>query len=85
MEAALRADPTALPAFTGVELGEQGYAVVKVNKLLPREQPAPDQAKMEREQYERWWASAEGLAYYNLLKSRFKAQILAPKPAVGAQ
>ena len=80
VEAALRADPTALPAFAGVELGEQGYAVVKVNKLLPREQPSPEQAKQELEQYERWWASAEGLAYYNLLRTRFKAQILAPKP-----
>jgi len=80
VEAALRADPTTLPAFTGVDLGEQGYAIVKVNKLLAREQPAAEQAKQEREQYERWWASAEGLAYYNLLRTRFKAQILAPKP-----
>jgi peptidyl-prolyl cis-trans isomerase D len=36
---------------------------------------------MEQQQYARWWASSEGLAYYNLLKARFKAQILVPKPA----
>jgi peptidyl-prolyl cis-trans isomerase D len=80
-DAALRADPQALPSFAGVDLGEKGYAVVKVDKVVPREAPKPDQAKMEQQQYERWWTSAEGLAYYNLLKARFKAQILVPKPA----
>jgi peptidyl-prolyl cis-trans isomerase D len=80
-EAALRVDPTALPAFAGVDLGEKGYAVVKVDKVLPREAPKPAEANMEQQQYARWWASSEGLAYYNLLKARFKAQILVPKPA----
>ena len=81
VEAALRADPAALPGFVGVELGDAGYAVVKVNKIVPREAPPPEVAKQEREQYERWWSSAEGLAYYNLLKSRFKVQMLVAKPA----
>jgi peptidyl-prolyl cis-trans isomerase D len=80
IDAAMRADPAALPAFTGVDLGEQGYAVVKVNKIIPRETPAPEVAQQERDQYEQWWGSAETLAYYNLLKERFKVQILVPKP-----
>jgi len=80
VDAALRADPAALPAFAGVDLGEQGFAVVKVNKIIPREAPAPEVAQQEREQYEQWWASAETLAYYNLLKERFKAKILVSKP-----
>jgi peptidyl-prolyl cis-trans isomerase D len=80
VDAALRADPAALPSFSGVDLGEQGYAVVKVDKVVPRDPPPPEQAKAELQQYERWWASAEGLAYYNLLKTRFKAQILVAKP-----
>ena len=79
-EAALRADPAALPAFTGVDLGDKGYAVVKVDRVVPRDAPKPEEAKMEQQQYERWWASSEGLAYYDLLKTRFKAQILVPKP-----
>jgi peptidyl-prolyl cis-trans isomerase D len=29
----------------------------------------------ERDQYAQWWASAEGLAYYKLLKEKFKAEI----------
>jgi peptidyl-prolyl cis-trans isomerase D len=80
VEAALRADPTALPALAGVDLGEQGYAIVKVNKVVQRDAPPPEQAKGELQQYERWWATAEGQAYYELLKARFKAQILVPKP-----
>ena len=80
-EAAMRADPAALPSLTGVDLGEKGYEIVKVNKVIQRDAPKPEAAAMERQQYDRWWASAEGLAYYNLLKTRFKAQILVPKPA----
>ena len=77
----LRADPAALPSFTGVDLGEQGYAVVKVNKVLPREAPPPAEAKQERSQYADAWGGAENLAYYNLLKDRLKVQMLVPKPA----
>jgi peptidyl-prolyl cis-trans isomerase D len=85
IDAALRADPTKLPSLTGVDLGEQGYAIVRVDRIVPRDAPPADQAKAEREQYERWWASAEGLAYYNVLKTRFKAQILVAKPDDKAQ
>jgi peptidyl-prolyl cis-trans isomerase D len=81
VEAALRADPTTLPAFVGVDLGPQGYAVVRVNKVLPREQANPEAAKQEQQQYARAWGAAENLAYYNLLKDRFKTQIKVPKPA----
>jgi peptidyl-prolyl cis-trans isomerase D len=81
VEAALRADPAALPAFVGVDLGEQGYTVVKVEKVVPRDAPPPDVAKQELDQYSKWWSSAEMLAYYNLLKDRFKVKIELPKPA----
>jgi peptidyl-prolyl cis-trans isomerase D len=80
VEAALRADPTALPAWVGVDLGNEGYSVVKVNKVLPREAPPPALAQQERQQYAQAWAAAENLAYYNMLKDRFKAQIMVPRP-----
>lgn len=83
MDAAMRTDPAALPAWRGVDLGEQGYAVVRVNKVVPRPAPAENQAKQDRDQYKKWWTSAEGLAYYNLLKERFKAQILVARGARG--
>jgi peptidyl-prolyl cis-trans isomerase D len=81
VNAALRADASALPAFSGIDLGVQGYAVLKVTKVVPRDVPLDAAAKQEREQYTQWWTSAESLAYYNGLKERFKAEILAAKPA----
>ncbi|HVZ44416.1 MAG TPA: SurA N-terminal domain-containing protein [Ramlibacter sp.] len=80
-DAALRTDPTKLPAFTGVDLGEGGYAVVRVNKVIARPAPPPDAAKQEEAQYARAWATAENLAYYDVLKDRYKVQINVAKPA----
>jgi peptidyl-prolyl cis-trans isomerase D len=80
IEAALRADPAKLPALVGVDLGPEGYAVVKVNKLLPRDTVAPQQAQQEIAQFTRAWGTAETLAYYELLKQRFKVQINVPRP-----
>lgn len=84
IEAALRADPAALPAFTGVDLGPDGYVVVKVLKVLPRDAAVPAQAQAEQQQYLRAWAAAEAVAYYNALKDRYKVQILVAKPKEGA-
>jgi peptidyl-prolyl cis-trans isomerase D len=75
VEAALRASTQTLPAWVGVDLGASGYAVVKVEKVLPRDAANATGAAREREQYSQWWASAEGLAYYKLLKEKFKAEI----------
>lgn len=83
IDAALRADGSALPVFTGVDLGTQGYAIVKVAKVVPRDAPIEAAAKQERNQYAQWWTAAESLAYYNGLKERFKAEILVAKPASG--
>lgn len=80
IEAALRADPAALPAMVGVDLGPEGYAVLQVVRVLPREAPTPQQAQQEREQYVRAWSMAESLAYYNLLKERYKVKIDVPQP-----
>ncbi|EJL77641.1 SurA N-terminal domain-containing protein [Variovorax sp. 2RAF20] len=80
IDAALRADPSKLPALVGVDLGSQGYAVVRVTKVVPRTPPAPELAKQEQAQVGQSVAAAEDAAYYNLLKDRFKAEILVPKP-----
>ncbi|HSI55652.1 MAG TPA: SurA N-terminal domain-containing protein [Ramlibacter sp.] len=85
VEAVLRADPAALPAFVGVDLGGEGYAVAKVTKVLGREAPPEPLAQQERAQYQQAWASAENAAYYNLLKDRLKVQMLAPKPSLAAE
>ncbi len=84
LEAVLKADTTTLPAWSGIDLGAQGYAVVRVNKVLPRTAPVPATAEQERKQYAQWLASAENKAYYKMLSQRFKVAIKAPRPAPGA-
>ncbi|MBX9818724.1 MAG: SurA N-terminal domain-containing protein [Burkholderiaceae bacterium] len=84
LDAALRADAAKLPAMVGVDLGPQGYAVVKVNKVLPRTPVSDDVAQQERNQYAQWSANAESLAYYAALKERFKVQIKVPVPTSSA-
>jgi peptidyl-prolyl cis-trans isomerase D len=80
MDAVLRADPARMPVLLGVELGQQGYAVVRVNKLVTREEPNPQQHAQSRQQFARLLGSAEAAAYLSHLKSQFKAEILVSKP-----
>ncbi|MES2190918.1 MAG: SurA N-terminal domain-containing protein [Pseudomonadota bacterium] len=80
VEAALKTDAATLPVLTGVDLGAQGYAIVKLLKVLPRDPALGPSAKQEQEQYAKWWTTAESLAYYNSLKERFKTEIRVPKP-----
>ncbi len=81
LKAALSAEIASLPTLVGVDLGAQGYAVVKVLKVLPRQAPSAAQAQQELAQYTQGWTSAESLAYYNILKERFKADIKVSRPA----
>ena len=80
LTAVLRADSSALPTFVGVNLGAQGYAVVKINKVVPRPTPAQEALKQDQNQYAQWWTGAEDQAYYALLKERFKVEIMAARP-----
>ena len=80
VDAALRADASALPTMSGVDLGAQGYVIVKVLKVLPREVSLDAASRQDRTQYSQWWTSAESLAYYNALKDRFKTEIKVAKP-----
>lgn len=81
LDAALAADPKALPAWIGVPLGQQGHAVVQVVKVLPRAEVPAERQAQEAQQVGQGWAGAESEAYYDTLKARFKARILVPKPA----
>jgi peptidyl-prolyl cis-trans isomerase D len=84
IDAVLRADSAALPVLVGVDLGGQGYAVARVNKVIDFE-PANEAARRQNlNQYNQLWTGAESLAYFNELKRRFKAEILAAKPLPGS-
>src|SRR5690606_35157813 len=58
LDAVLSADPKQLPAWQGVKLGDQGYAVVKVEQVLPRTPREDAATRSEVEQYNQWWAAA---------------------------
>ena len=77
VDAALRADPAKLPAFVGVDLGAEGYAVVRVSKIVPREAQSAEQASQTRQQFAQLWGQAEIQAYMAALKKQFKVEILA--------
>ena len=79
LDAVLRADPNKLPAVSGVDLGAQGYAVIRVTKVLPPEENK-DLMKQAQQQFTQLWGSAETLAYLAELKLMLKTEILVAKP-----
>ncbi|MDR1969397.1 MAG: peptidyl-prolyl cis-trans isomerase, partial [Burkholderiaceae bacterium] len=81
LEAVLRADSAKLPVFVGIDLGAEGYAVARVDKVLPKVEPAADIATQGRERYEHLWSMTEARQYYEWLKSRYKASIIVPEPS----
>lgn len=80
VDAALRASPDSLPSWVSADLGSQGTAVVKVLRIIPREGADAQQAAQQRQQLQQWWTTAEGFAYYEMLKERFKVQIKPTRP-----
>ncbi len=90
IDALLGANPKALPAFIGINLGAKGYAVAKVQKVIGRDPVAADPART-RSQYVEAWGDAETQAYYAALKTRLKvsideklaAQLMRAEPAEG--
>ena len=74
LDAILKAPLAKLPAFLGVSLGDQGYAVVRIIKTAGRDPVVADPAKAMA-QYAQVWAEAEAQAYYAALKTRFKVSI----------
>ena len=82
IDAALRADPTTLPAWIGVDLGNQGYAIARITKILPRDgATAVASAAQEQKQYAQWISAAENQAYFEVLKDRFKVEIKPKRPS----
>jgi peptidyl-prolyl cis-trans isomerase D len=83
VDAVLRADATKLPQWLGVDLGDAGYAVVRLTAIKP---PAADGPELTQllPRYAQAWGAAEGQAYYSALKSRFRAEIEADTLAATA-
>ncbi len=83
IDAILRADADKLPQWLGVDLGESGYAVVRVTAVKALATDMPELASL-LPRYSQAWAAAESQAYYNALKARYKVKIEAPALATTA-
>ena len=69
----MQADASRLPAVLGLDLPGQGYVVMRVTQVLPRE-PVPGGDGPLRTQYTQAWAAAEADAYIAALKKRYKVE-----------
>jgi peptidyl-prolyl cis-trans isomerase D len=83
VDAVLRADATKLPAWLGVDLGDAGYAVVRLLAVKPLAADAPELVQL-LPRYAQAWGAAEAQAYYNALKVRYKVDINAEAVAAAA-
>lgn len=83
-EAVMRADTLKLPAFVGVDLGHDGYAIYRINKVSTPAQPKPEQRQAEAQQLAQLVGQADLNAYYESLKARAKVKILRPITAADA-
>ena len=77
VDAVLRANSSKLPLWLGVDLGTEGYRVVRLNKLVEGTQTP---AAQNRDQYLQVWSNAENTSYYEYLKDKFKVQMKVSKP-----
>ena len=83
VEAALKADPKALPSLQLVDLGSAGHAVLRVARVLPRDPAAGGGDDALRQQVSQALGNAEAEAYYKALEQRYKVAVKTkgqPKP-----
>ena len=84
VDAVLRAPADKLPDWIGVDLGRQGYAVIKLAKVMTASPATAEDAGRTKAQYAQLWSQAESQAYYRALSKRFKAEITDKGKAAGA-
>jgi peptidyl-prolyl cis-trans isomerase D len=83
--AVLKADVSKLPAYVGVELPGQGYAVYRINKVTVPAERDEGRRKQEAEQISRAVAEQEMYNYVEVLKQKSKAKINAKPADLGTQ
>ncbi len=81
--AVLNAPAKNLPHWLGVDLGASGYAVVRINSVTPPAADSPEVAQLAP-RYAQAWAAAQAAGYYDALKARYGAEVLAKPGATAA-
>lgn len=73
LDSALRVPEKQLPAWTVVDIGAEGTALLKINKVLPL-QITPQEIQETENQFGGYWGKAEADAYYESLKTKYKVE-----------
>lgn len=82
VDVVLRADVSKLPVLVGVDLGAEGYAIARIEKVRAVDLSKEAAAAPLRQQYVQAMMTMETQAYYEWLKKELKVNILAPKPGI---
>ncbi len=83
IDAMLRADPGKLPVLEGVEVPQLGHVVMKVLRVLPREEVPGGDGQLNA-QYAQAWGTAESDAYLAALKKRYRVVVMETAVAAAA-
>ena len=75
LSAIFKADASKLPAYVGVDLGEDGYAIYRVNGIEKATPVAADRLAGAQQQVAQVYAQAEMEAYLDSLKARSKVKL----------
>ena len=75
MDAVLRVPEKELPAWKVVDLGPEGSALVKINKVLPTTM-SPEESQETYRQFGSYWGKAEVEAYGRALKRQYKVEFV---------
>lgn len=76
--AVMKADTAKLPTYVGVDRGQRGYAVFRINKVSQPATPDAARRQAEQQQVANALAQQEMLAYLEVLKKKAKAKVLKP-------
>ncbi|MFP3502012.1 SurA N-terminal domain-containing protein [Burkholderia sp. SIMBA_062] len=80
LSAVYKVDAKTLPAYVGVDLGADGYAIYRVNAVIPGTAVDPQQLAAAQQQMAQVEAQSEGEAYLAALRDRSKVKLYGTTP-----
>jgi peptidyl-prolyl cis-trans isomerase D len=72
----MKADASKLPAYAGTTYPLQGYAIYRINKVVTPQNVSKERRQAEQQQLSQITAQQEMAAYINLLKKKYKVEML---------
>ncbi|NEX62852.1 SurA N-terminal domain-containing protein [Noviherbaspirillum galbum] len=75
VQAVMKADASKLPAYVGVDLGNQGYGIYRINKVAQPEKVDAARRQAEQQQIGNAVAQQEMVSYIESLKRKAKVEI----------